>query len=155
MYDLFWDLSLRFWKFFKKNPGHWIPACVGVIISTVSSTISDPESHAHLAFVDVVAVPLNMTDTKWTQFTTPFPQEHNTVDWKGPWAFSTVKSEIPAFAAIVTAEDCKKASPVNMERCVREGFEEHTVLWKKKRIANINRKNDYSDNLSWCSDSLR
>ena len=124
------DLSLRFRNFLNKDPGHWIPACVGVIASTVSSTIGDPESHAHLAFVDVVAVPLNMTDTKWTQFTTPFPQEHNTVDWKGAWAFSTVESEIPAFAAIITAVDSQSASPVNMERCVREVIGEQTLLYR-------------------------
>ena len=98
------DLSLRFGNFLNKDPGHWIPACVGVITATVSSTIADPESHAHFAFVDVVAVPLNMADAKDT-FTTSFPHVNNTVNWKGAWTFSIVESEIPAFAAAVTVED--------------------------------------------------
>ena len=145
------DLSLRFWNFFNKDPGHGIIACVGVITSTVSGTISDPESHAHLAFVDVVAMPLNMADAMGI-FTASFIHVHNTVNWKGAWAFSTVESEIPAFAAIITAEDSQSASPVNVYRCVREVFEEHTVLWKKDD--NNIPENDYFDNLSWSSDSL-
>ena len=96
-------LSLRFGNFFNKDPGHWIVSSVGVITSTVSGTISDPESHAHPAFVDAVAVPLNMADTMGTQFTTSFPQVHNTVNWKGTCTFSTVESKMPAFAAVVTA----------------------------------------------------
>ena len=125
------DLNLRFGNFFNKDPGNWIPACVGVITSTDSGTITNPETHAHLAFVDVVAVPLNMTDAMDT-FSTSFPHVHNTVNWKGAWTLSTVESEIPAFTATVTAADFEIASPVNMERCVREVFEEHAVLWKKK-----------------------
>ena len=106
------DLSLRFWNFFNKDPGHWIPACVDVTIS-IASTITNPESYAHLAFVDVVAVALNMADAMGI-FTTSFKHVHNTVNWKGAWTFSTVESEIPAFAAIVTAPDSQSASPVNM-----------------------------------------
>ena len=65
-------------------------------MSTVSGTISDPESHAHLAFVDVVAVALNMADTMGIQISTSSPQVDNTINWKGAWTFSTVESEIPA-----------------------------------------------------------
>ena len=145
------DLSLRFRNFFNKDPGHWTPACVGVITSTVSSTITNPESHAHLAFVDVVTVALNMADAMGI-FTTSFIHVHNTVNWKGAWAFSAVESEIPALAATVTAVDSQSACPVNMESCAREVFEEHTILWKKDKNKP---KNHYSDNLSWSSDSLR
>jgi len=99
------DLSLRFGNFLNKDPGHWIVSCVGVITSTVSGAISDPESHAHFAFVDVVTVPLNMADTTGIQVTSSFPQVHNTVNWKGAWTFSTVKSEIPAFATVVAIVD--------------------------------------------------
>ena len=137
------DLSLRFGNFFNKDPGNWIPACVGVITSTDSGTITTPETHAHLAFVDVVAVPLNMTDAMDT-FSTSFPHVHNTVNWKGAWTLSTVESEIPAFAATVTAPDFEIASPVNMERCVREVFEEHAVLWKKK-MTKYTEKSTHSD----------
>jgi len=89
------DLSLGFRNFFNKDPGHWIVSSVGVITSTESGTISDPESHTHLAFVDVVTVSLNMADTTGI-FTTSFIHEQNTINWKGAWTFSTVESEIPA-----------------------------------------------------------
>ncbi len=129
---LFRDLSLRFPNFFNKDPGHWIPPCVGVIIS-ISGTITDPESHAHLASVDVVTVPLNIVYAEnilsfW------FPHVHNTVNWQGSCTFSTVESEIPAFAAIVTAIDSKNTSPVDMEGCVREVLGEHAVLGKIRKM---------------------
>ena len=74
------DLSLRFRNFFNKDPGHWIPACVGAMTSTVSSTISDPESHAHLAFVDIVTVALNIVNAvniliRW------FPHVYKGINW--------------------------------------------------------------------------
>ena len=75
------DLGLRFSNFFNEDPRHGIPACDGVITSTVSGTISDPESYAYLAFVDVVTVPLNMANAMKT-FTTSFIHVHNTVNWK-------------------------------------------------------------------------
>ena len=63
-------------------------------------------------------------------FTTSFVHVHNTVNWQRSCTFSAVESEIPAFAAIITAIDSKNTSPVNMEGCVREVFSEHAVLGK-------------------------
>ena len=119
------NLSLRLSNFFNEDPGHWTPACVGVIASTVSGTISDPESHGHLAFVDVVAVTLNMAGTVII-LTVSFTHVHNSVNWQGSWTFNTVESEIPAFATSVTALDSKIASPVNMEGCVRKVLSEQS-----------------------------
>jgi len=53
---------------------------------------------------------------------------HNTVNWQRSCTFSTVESEIPAFAAAVTAVDSKNASPVNMEGSIREVLGEQTLL---------------------------
>ena len=122
------DLSLRFGNFFYKDPGHCIPACVGVIIS-ISSTIADPESHSHLPFVDVVTVPFNMADTLGI-LRLNCPQVDNTVNWQRSWTFCTVEREIPTLAATGATVDSKGASPVNMEGCVRKVLREHTVLWK-------------------------
>jgi len=83
--------------------------------------------------VDVVTVPLNMADTMGIQFSTSFPQVHNTVNWKGTCTFSTVECEVPAFAAAVTAVDSKNASAVNMEGSVREVLVEQTVLYRMER----------------------
>ena len=99
---------------------------VGVGIS-ITATITDPETHAHLAFVEVVTVPLNMADTVWT-LTLCSTQVHTTVNRQGSCTFSTVESEIPAFAAPGTASDSKSSSPGNMEGCVREVLGKQTVL---------------------------
>ena len=128
---LFRDLSLGFRNFFNKDPGHWIAACVGVITSTVSSTISDPESHAHLAFMDVVTESLNTADAMGI-FTTSVFHVNNTVNWKELWTLSTVESEIPAFTAVVIIGDSQSTSPVNMKGSVREVLAEHTVLYRIK-----------------------
>jgi len=100
---------------------------VGVITSTVSGTIVDPESHAHLAFVDVVTVPLNVVDAV-NILTRCFQHVTKTINWQASCAFSNVESEIPAFGAIVTAGDSKNVSPVNMEGSVREVLAEQTLL---------------------------
>ena len=56
-------LSLSFWNLLYEDPRHRIVARVGVIISIVSSAFTNPESHAHLSFVNVVTIALNMADT--------------------------------------------------------------------------------------------
>ena len=141
---LFRDLSLRLRNFFNKDPGHWIPACLGVITSTVSGTISDPESHAHLAFVDVIAVTLNIVDAV-NILTLCLPHVHKTVNWQRGCTFSTVESEIPAFAATVTASNTKYTSPVNMKGCVREFLSENAVLEKNRNYLTIpNCSTDYA-----------
>ena len=126
------DLSLRFRNFFDEDPGHWTPACVGVMMSNVWGTVTNPESYAHLAFVDVVTVTLNMAGTVII-LTVSFTHVHNTVNWQGSWTFCTVESEIPAFATTVTALDSKIASPGNMEGCVREVLSKYTVLKKQNK----------------------
>ena len=56
-------------------------------------------------------------------------QVHNTVNGKRSWTFSTVESEVPAFATTLAAMDSKSASPGNMEGCVREVLGEHAILF--------------------------
>ena len=97
------DLRLRFRNFFNEDPGHGIPACVGVSIS-IMITIADPESYAHLASVDVVTVRFNMANTEKILILS-CQHVHNTVNWQRSCTFNTVKSEIPAFAALVTSSD--------------------------------------------------
>ena len=52
-------LSLR--NFFNEDPGHRVPTSVG-ISSDSMLTITNPESHVHLSFVNVVTMPLNMAN---------------------------------------------------------------------------------------------
>ena len=120
------DLGLRFRNFFNKDPRHRLPASVCVSLST-KSTITNPESYAHLAFVDIVTVPLNISDAV-PILTVALPHVHNTVNWQGSCTFSTVESKIPAFATRGASVDPEGTSPVNMEGCVRKVLEENAVL---------------------------
>ena len=120
------ELRLRFRNFFNIDPGHRIPACVGVSVS-ITGTIAHPESHAHFAFVNVVAVPLNMADTV-NILILSCPHVHKTINWQRSCTFSAIESEIPAFAAVVTRVDSKNASPIDMEGSVREVLGKQTLL---------------------------
>ena len=55
---LYRNLVLMLGKFYMKDPGHWYKCRVGVGTSsmklTAISTITNPESHAHLAFASVL-----------------------------------------------------------------------------------------------------
>ena len=127
----FRNLSLWFRDFLNIDPRHWLPASEGIVIISASwLAITDPEPHAHLAFVDVVTVTLNMADTVRAKRLGTI-QVHNTVNWQGTWTFSTVESEIPAFTAAGAASESKSSSPGNTERCVGKVLGKHTLLWKR------------------------
>ena len=128
------DLSLRFRNFFNKDPRHGLPASVGVSLST-PSTVTNPESYPHLAFVNIVAVPLDISDAVQI-LTVALPHVHNTVNLQGSCTFSTVESKIPAFATRGASVDPEGTSPVNMEGCVRKVLEENTVLNRNNNSKN-------------------
>ena len=50
------SLSLSSGNLFYEDSGHRIPSRVGVKVWTVARASTNPESHAHLSFVDVVTV---------------------------------------------------------------------------------------------------
>ena len=58
-------LFLSLWEryFFHVDTGHRVPSCVR-ISRTETSAVSDPESHAHSAFVDFIA---NSLDVTWAE----------------------------------------------------------------------------------------
>ena len=71
-------LSLR--NFFNKDPGHRLPACIGVTSASRSTwTVTNPEIHAHLSFVNVVTVPLNMANAVKI-LSVALPHVHHTVN---------------------------------------------------------------------------
>ena len=55
-------LSLCFWNFLYEDAGHRMPSSEGVIVSTIPMAFTNPESHAHLSFVDVITVAFNVAD---------------------------------------------------------------------------------------------
>ena len=57
-------LSLSFGNLLYKDAGHTFLSSVGVIVSIVPIAFANPESHAHLSFVDVITVAFNVADAK-------------------------------------------------------------------------------------------
>ena len=56
-------LSLSFGNLLYEDAGHRFPSSVGVIVSmTVPIAFTNPESHAHLSFVNVITVAFNVAD---------------------------------------------------------------------------------------------
>ena len=59
-------LLLSFWNLFNEDPGHGRPACVCVSKLMATGTLSNPESHSNLSFVDVIPLTFNMAVTMKT-----------------------------------------------------------------------------------------
>ena len=94
-------LSLSFRNFFNKHTGHWLPSSVPISVS-ISGAIADPESHAHLSFVDVITVPLNMTDAMEI-FITARRHVDNSVNRQRSRTLRAIECEVPTFAAVIAA----------------------------------------------------
>ena len=55
-------LSLSFGNLLYKDAGHRTISSEGVIVSIVPLAFTNPESHSHLSFVDVITVAFNVAD---------------------------------------------------------------------------------------------
>ena len=125
-------LSLSFRNFFNKYTGHWIPSCVAISVS-IWSAVADAESDAHLSFVDIITVPLNMADAKEI-FITACLHEDNSVNGQRSRTLSAIESEVPTFAAAIAVVNSQCTRPVNMKGSIRKVFGENTVLQKTHKI---------------------
>ena len=141
------QLFLSLWGryFFHEDPGHRVPSSVR-ISRTVTGTVSDPESHAHSAFVDFIADSLDVT---WAmQIFLSFASSISHVDYSinSCWsrALRTVKSEIPSPATGVAVIDAELATPVDTQTCAVRLLLENAFLLKGKS----NQIQDYQSNLS-------
>ena len=94
-------LSLSFRNLFNKHTGHWVVSCVAINISKWGA-VADPESHAHLSFVDVITVPLNMADAMEI-FITARRHVDNSVNRQRSRTLCAIESEVPTFAAAIAA----------------------------------------------------
>ena len=94
-------LSLSFRNFFNKYAGHRLPSSVPISVS-ISGAISYPESHAHLSFMDVITVPLNMADAKEI-FITACRHVDNSVNGQRSRTLRAIESKVPTFAAGIAA----------------------------------------------------
>ena len=125
-------LSLSFRNFFNKYTGHWIPSCLAISVS-IWSAVADPESHAHLSFMDVITVPLNMADAMEI-FITACLHVDNSVNGQRSRTLSAIESEVPTLAAAIAVVNSQCTRPVNMKGSIRKVFGKNTVLQKIQKI---------------------
>ena len=121
-------LSLSFTNFFNKYTGHWDVSCVAISIS-MWGAVTDPESHTHLSFVDVITVSLNMADAMEI-FITAWLHVDNSVNRQRSRTLRAIESKVPTFAAGIAAVNSQGTRPVNMKGSIRKVFGENTVLQK-------------------------
>ena len=106
-------LLLSLWGryFFHVYPGHWVPACPSISRS-VTSTITDPKSHANSTLADFLTDSFNVTYTVQILFAAvSICHVDYTVNGCWCWTLSTVESEIPSPAACMTVVETKSATP--------------------------------------------
>ena len=53
---------MSFGNLLYEDAGHRTKSSVGVIVSIVPFAFTNPETHAHLSFVDVITVAFNVAD---------------------------------------------------------------------------------------------
>ena len=111
-------LSLRGWYFFQVDRGHRVPSCVR-ISRTVTSAVTDPESHAHGAFVDFIADSLDVTRAMQIFKSATSSISHVDYSINSCWsrALCTVKSEIPSPATGVAVIEPELTTPVDTQTC--------------------------------------
>ena len=94
-----------------------------------SGTLSNPESHSHLSFVNVIAVTFNVAVTvKIVRGTLACSHIECTVNRPRRAALGAIEGEIPAAAAVVTVVNPEVTSKVNMEGSVCVVLHKITVL---------------------------
>ena len=125
--------SLWGWYFFHIDPGHWLIACVGVTRS-VSSTVTDPESHAHSALVDFLTHAFDLPYTVQIILGATFYLSIFHVDYtiNRCWsrALGSIEGEIPSSAASMAAIEAKNTIPKDTQACYFGLFLENTFLKK-------------------------
>jgi len=123
-------LLLSFWNLFNEDPGQLlIIACVRVSILVASVAATNPESHSHLSFVDVITVTFNMAVTVEIVVLAG-SHVKRTVNGARRAALGAIEGEIPTTTAVVTYLNPEVPSKVDMEGSVCEVLHEFTVLNK-------------------------
>ena len=75
--------------------------------------IADPESHTHLSLDNVVTMSLYMADTMDILTSACLHVSHS-VNGQKSRTLSAIESEVPTFAAAITAVNPQRTRPVNM-----------------------------------------
>ena len=137
-------LSLLGRYFFHEDPGHRVPSCVR-ISRTEMVAVSDPESHAHSAFMDFIADSLDVTWAVQIVYSAASSFRHVDYSINSCWsrALCTVKSEIPPPATVIAVIDAELATPVDTQTTAFRLLLEKAFLLKGRS----DRIQDYQSNL--------
>ena len=146
-------LSLWGRYFFHVDPGYWVPACPG-ISGSISFAITDPKSHAYLAFGDFLTDPFYLTHP--VQIFLPGVSPDHVNDsfnscWS--WALCAIEGEIPPSAATMTIVDTKNSIEKYSQPSFGRFLVEKAFLWKLIRKEKITRKTGPAlhSELIWCT----
>ena len=127
-YDACLLLSFRY--FFNEDTIHWMPTSVGVSKLMACDALSNPESHLHLSFLNVIAVTFNVAVTVKILVSACIDIVC-TVNSSRRAALGSIEVEIPATTASVTYANSEVTSIVDMEGRVRVFLYKVTVLNEK------------------------
>ena len=109
-----------------------MPTSVGVSKLMACNAFSNPESHSHLSFLNVIAVTFNVAVTVKIVVCTG-SHEECTVNSSWRAALGSIKAEIPATTASGTVENPDIAIVVDMEGSVWVFLHKITVLNNNKK----------------------
>ena len=104
-----------------------MPTSVGVSKLMACDALSNPESHSHLSFLNVIAVTFNVAVTMKIVASACCHVEC-TVNSSRRAALGSIKGQIPATTAVVTSTNPEVTSIVDMEGSVRVFLHKVTVL---------------------------
>ena len=104
-----------------------MPAGICVCTLKASGALSNPESHSYLSLVNVITVTFNVAVTVKI---VALANSHVEYTINGPRraAFSAIKGEIPAAAAVITVVDPEVTSKIDMKGSVCAFLHEFAVL---------------------------
>ena len=123
-------LSLWWRYFFHVDPGYWVPACVG-ISGSIAFAITDPESHAYRAFVDLLTDAFYLTHPVQI-FLAAVSVDHvdDSINGCWSWALCAIEGEIPPSAAIMTIVETKAPIEKHSKRGFGRLLLKNAFLWK-------------------------
>ena len=133
---------LRLWRryFFHVDPGYWVPACVGIGAS-IAGTITDPEPHAHPAFVDLLTDAFYLTNSvQIFPATSSLDHVDDSINGCWSWALCAIESEIPSSAATMTTVEAEVSIVKDSQPSFGRLLVEKAFLWKLIRKQEVTRK---------------
>ena len=139
--------------FFHVDAGYWVPTCL-CISGSKAFAITDPESHAHHAFVDLLTDAFYLTNSEQI-----FPaavsvdHENDSINGFWSWALCAIESEIPPSAATMTAVETKNSIEKDSQPSFGWPLAEKAFLWKLIRKEKKTRKTGPALHLEliWCT----